>query len=232
MCFRSCGSRAQLPCVSWNLPGLGVRPMPPLLAGGFLATGPTTSEVLKTSLLYHNNKLKEKVTLKLPLFWFMTDLLQSIPMKWLHRNSLRGTVHFSIRIACLPPLFQKFFKSASSLETQKATSWNCNPNQSAKILYSHRQTILSLPHWASLGGSLAWYRNQGLHSPPCVWSWICHLLVTWPWTNYLNLLYFTSVFGSFSYLLCNSNIILKLGNSKQQTLILSQFLWARHLEVG
>ena len=40
MCFRSCGSRAQLPCVTWNLPGPGVRPMPPLLAGGFLATGP------------------------------------------------------------------------------------------------------------------------------------------------------------------------------------------------
>lgn len=109
------------------------------------------------------------------------------------------------------------------METQKATSWNCNLNQSAKILYSHRQTILSLPHWASLAGSLAWYRSQGLQSPPppVFGSWICHLLVTWPWANYLNLLYFTSVFSSFSYLLCNSNIILKLGNSKQQTFILS-----------
>ena len=34
----SCGAQAQLPC-SWNLPGPGIEPMSPVLAGRFLTTG-------------------------------------------------------------------------------------------------------------------------------------------------------------------------------------------------
>ena len=36
----SCGSWAQLPCGMWNLPGPGIEPVSPALAGGFLTTGP------------------------------------------------------------------------------------------------------------------------------------------------------------------------------------------------
>ena len=36
----SCGPRAQLLQGKWDLPGLGIKVMPPALAGGFLTTGP------------------------------------------------------------------------------------------------------------------------------------------------------------------------------------------------
>ena len=36
----NCGSRAQLLCGMWDLPGPGLEPVPPALAGGFLTTAP------------------------------------------------------------------------------------------------------------------------------------------------------------------------------------------------
>ena len=36
----SCGTRAQLPCGMWDLPGPGMGPVSPALVGGFLTTGP------------------------------------------------------------------------------------------------------------------------------------------------------------------------------------------------
>ena len=36
----NCGSRAQLLCGMWDLPGPGLEPMSPALAGGFLTTVP------------------------------------------------------------------------------------------------------------------------------------------------------------------------------------------------
>ena len=36
----TCGDWAQLPCDMWNLPRLGIQPVSPALAGGFLTTGP------------------------------------------------------------------------------------------------------------------------------------------------------------------------------------------------
>ena len=36
----SCGARAQLLCGMWDLPGLGIEPVSPALAGGFLTTVP------------------------------------------------------------------------------------------------------------------------------------------------------------------------------------------------
>ena len=40
MGFRSCGAQAQLPHSMWNLPGPGIEPVSPALAGRFLTTGP------------------------------------------------------------------------------------------------------------------------------------------------------------------------------------------------
>ena len=36
----SCGTRAELLCGMWDLPGLGIEPVSPALAGGFLTTAP------------------------------------------------------------------------------------------------------------------------------------------------------------------------------------------------
>ena len=38
--FSSCGTQAQLPFGLWDLPRLGIKPVSPALAGGFLTTGP------------------------------------------------------------------------------------------------------------------------------------------------------------------------------------------------
>lgn len=38
----SCGSGATLPHIVWNIPGLGVEPVSPSLAGEFLTIGPPT----------------------------------------------------------------------------------------------------------------------------------------------------------------------------------------------
>ena len=38
--FSSCGSRPQLLCSMWDLPGPGLKPVSPALAGGFLPTAP------------------------------------------------------------------------------------------------------------------------------------------------------------------------------------------------
>ena len=47
----SCGARALLPGI-WDLPGPGIEPVSPALAGGFLTTGPT--EKPNTHTLKHN----------------------------------------------------------------------------------------------------------------------------------------------------------------------------------
>ena len=39
----SCGAQAQWPCSIWNLPGPGIEPTPPALAGRFPTTGPSGS---------------------------------------------------------------------------------------------------------------------------------------------------------------------------------------------
>ena len=44
--LRSCGSWAQLPCGMWNLLGPGIEPVSPMLAGGFLTTGPPGKSTL------------------------------------------------------------------------------------------------------------------------------------------------------------------------------------------
>ena len=36
----SCGTRVQLPCNMWDLPGPGIEPVSPALAGGLLTTAP------------------------------------------------------------------------------------------------------------------------------------------------------------------------------------------------
>ena len=38
--FRKCSTQTQLPCGTWNLPGPGMEPVSPVLAGTFLTTGP------------------------------------------------------------------------------------------------------------------------------------------------------------------------------------------------
>ena len=38
--FSSCGTRAELLCGMWDLPGPGLEPVSPALAGGFLTTAP------------------------------------------------------------------------------------------------------------------------------------------------------------------------------------------------
>ena len=38
--LNSCDTRTQLLCSMWDLPGPGVKPVSPALAGGFLTTGP------------------------------------------------------------------------------------------------------------------------------------------------------------------------------------------------
>ena len=41
MCrLRSCGTQAQLPRGMWDLPGSGIEPVSPALAGGFFTTEP------------------------------------------------------------------------------------------------------------------------------------------------------------------------------------------------
>ena len=53
--FSSCGAQAKLPCGMWDLPGPGVEPMSPVLAGGFLTTGPLgklMSRFIKVLALY------------------------------------------------------------------------------------------------------------------------------------------------------------------------------------
>ena len=39
--FSSCGARTKFFCGVWNLPGPGIEPMSPALAGGFLSMGPS-----------------------------------------------------------------------------------------------------------------------------------------------------------------------------------------------
>ena len=39
--LRGCGARAQLLCGMWDLPGSGIEPMSPALAGGFFTTEPS-----------------------------------------------------------------------------------------------------------------------------------------------------------------------------------------------
>ena len=51
----SCGTRASLPCSMWNLPGPGIKPTSPALAGGFLTTGPPGKSNL--SAFYRLRKL-------------------------------------------------------------------------------------------------------------------------------------------------------------------------------
>ena len=49
----SCGARAQLLCGMWDLPGPGIEPVSPALAGGFLSTAPPRKSLqifLKSSL--------------------------------------------------------------------------------------------------------------------------------------------------------------------------------------
>ena len=41
----NCGARAQLLCGTWNLPGPGVKPVSPALAGKFLSTVPSEKSV-------------------------------------------------------------------------------------------------------------------------------------------------------------------------------------------
>ena len=38
--FYGCGIQTYLPCSMWNLPGLGIEPTSPALAGGVLTAGP------------------------------------------------------------------------------------------------------------------------------------------------------------------------------------------------
>ena len=55
----SCGARVQLPRVMWNLPGPGIKPVFPALAGRFLTTGPPekSSLSLYNELSYHSSVL-------------------------------------------------------------------------------------------------------------------------------------------------------------------------------
>ena len=45
--FSTCGTLATLPCALWNLPGPGIEPMSPALAGRFLTTGPPGKSYLR-----------------------------------------------------------------------------------------------------------------------------------------------------------------------------------------
>ena len=55
----SCGEWTWLSCSLWNLPGPGIEPMSPVLAGRFLTTGPPRKSPL--------------VVLRLSSFFFLTD---------------------------------------------------------------------------------------------------------------------------------------------------------------
>ena len=52
----SCGSRAYLPCGMWDLPGPGLEPVSPALAGGFLTTAPLGKSLHEA--LYGENYFK------------------------------------------------------------------------------------------------------------------------------------------------------------------------------
>ena len=49
--FSSCGAQAQLLHGMWNLPGPGIKPLPPALAGRFLSTVPPQKSPLRTFLM-------------------------------------------------------------------------------------------------------------------------------------------------------------------------------------
>ena len=53
----SCGTRAQLLCGMWDLPGPGLEPVSPALAGGFLTTEPPGKP--QKGFLYFTNCLKQ-----------------------------------------------------------------------------------------------------------------------------------------------------------------------------
>ena len=52
----SCGTRAQLPCGTWDLSRPGIEPMSSALAGGFFTTGPVgkSDVILKLQNFYTN----------------------------------------------------------------------------------------------------------------------------------------------------------------------------------
>ena len=53
--FSSCGTRAQLLHGMWNLPGPGLEPVSPAMAGGFLTTAPPGKPcILILKLVLHN----------------------------------------------------------------------------------------------------------------------------------------------------------------------------------
>ena len=50
--FSSCGTQAQLLCGMWDLPGPGLEPVSPALAGGFLTTVPPEKPYLQVILCH------------------------------------------------------------------------------------------------------------------------------------------------------------------------------------
>ena len=54
----SCGARALLLCGMWDLPGPGLKPVSPALAGGFLTTAPPGKSLLVILIYIFNFRIK------------------------------------------------------------------------------------------------------------------------------------------------------------------------------
>ena len=59
----SCGPQAKLPCGMWDLPGAGIEPMTPTLAGGLFTTEPPGKYYTYILSLYIILKIKENLGL-------------------------------------------------------------------------------------------------------------------------------------------------------------------------
>ena len=57
--LRSCGARAQLLRGMWNLPGPGIKPVSPALAGGFLTTEPSRGVFKVGDIRHHGGTILE-----------------------------------------------------------------------------------------------------------------------------------------------------------------------------
>ena len=69
--FSSCGTGAQLLHVRWNLPGAGIEPVSPALAGGFFTTVPP---VKPAKFLKTHNMWGKKQEAKLSVFYMSYEI--------------------------------------------------------------------------------------------------------------------------------------------------------------
>ena len=68
----SCGARAELLCGIWDLPGPGLEPMSPALAGGFLTTTPPGKSLSFWMVFFEAQKFTNFMKSNLSSFSFVT----------------------------------------------------------------------------------------------------------------------------------------------------------------